>query len=374
MFKGELNLTLQLAQGIVDNSYLLEGREIKLNETGVRMERVMGNNVLLETLEKSPAIAPGESVKIFLEKKTVAIRDFDVIMGGTKEASTYLQEDMPSALVNSGQFNVVERQKLQCILEELKLSQMGLIDSSSAKQVGKMLGADLLLTGTLAFVGEKCNANIRIIDSETGLITAAFNKKGPLVLKAGAFKEIKNIKGSFEDEGSDMEGWLLGRKRGAETGRGGYQNVSIDKTQGANGTGRSLAMDFKLGSEKSEGVKLLIQAGIRNHLKRVVGQYQGIRLFIKASKEMTVFFIRQDRQKDSKFLESWLYPIPVYKEWRKVPIPFSALSVMKKIADRFGTDQILDLRNIKRLSWIFDEAHVDPGTGGVLWLDEVTFY
>ncbi len=269
LFKSEGNFALQLAQGIIDNSYFLEGREIKLNETRVRVERVMGNNVLLEPLEKFPAIAPGEKVKIFLEKKVIAIRDFEVILGGTKDASPYLQEDITSALVNSGQFNVVERHKLQSILEELKLSQMGLIDSSRAKQVGKMLGADLILTATLAFVGEECNANIRMINTETGLITAAFNKKGPLGLKAEVHKEARNIDGSFEHEAGEMAGWLLGRKLNMEIGIGGYQDVYVDKTQGANGTKRSLAMNFKLGSGRVERFKQeFIQAGIRNLLKR----------------------------------------------------------------------------------------------------------
>ena len=171
-----------------------------------------------------------------------------------------------------------------------------------------------------------------------------------------------------------MEGWLFGRKRGVELGRGGYQNVYIDKTQGANGTKCSIAMDFKLGSQKAEGVRLLIQAGIRNYLKRDLSRYAGIRFFMKGSKEMTVLFIMQDREKDSKVLETWFHPLSVRKEWQEFRVPFSALTVAKKIAMRLGTDEVLDLRRIERISWVIDEVHIEPGTEGTLWLDEVTFY
>ena len=51
-----------------------------------------------------------------------------------------------TALVNSSQFNVVERMKLKSVLEELKLNQAGLIDSKSAQRIGRLLGADSVRT------------------------------------------------------------------------------------------------------------------------------------------------------------------------------------------------------------------------------------
>ncbi|MBI4620682.1 MAG: hypothetical protein HY739_11055 [Desulfobacterales bacterium] len=146
-------LSLQLAQGITDNSYLLEGKETILNQSRVKVLRVIGNEVSLRILEKSHSFKPGEKVKIFLEKKVIAIRDFEVTVGRNLEVAKYVQDDITTALVNSGQFHVVERLKLQSVLEELKLSQMGLIDPASAKQAGRLLGADIILTGTPAATG-----------------------------------------------------------------------------------------------------------------------------------------------------------------------------------------------------------------------------
>jgi hypothetical protein len=73
-FKGDLNLALQLAKGIIENSYLLEGMETNLDQSRVRVMRVMGNDVLLRILGKSHPFKSGQKVKIFLDKKTIAIK------------------------------------------------------------------------------------------------------------------------------------------------------------------------------------------------------------------------------------------------------------------------------------------------------------
>ncbi len=69
---------------------------------------------------------------------------------GKKEGRTFI----PGARTNV--FVVIERDRMDQILEELKLSQTGLVDESQAVQVGKMLGADAIVTGTV---------NIAVTDS-----------------------------------------------------------------------------------------------------------------------------------------------------------------------------------------------------------------
>ncbi|MDH3964816.1 MAG: CsgG/HfaB family protein, partial [Deltaproteobacteria bacterium] len=266
LFEGEVKLALQLAQDVIEKTYLLEGQTTKVNQSRVEVTRIIGNDILLKVLEKSHSFKAGDEVQIFLDRKIIAIKDFEVIMGRNKEVGKYVQEDITTALVNSGQFNVVERLKLQSVLDELKLAQLGLTDPEGAKQVGKLLGADVILTGTLAATAEEWNVNLRLINTESGLITSAFNRKGRLhELKTESFREIKNIDGSFEDQASVLAGWILGTERNRRTGKGGYRKVYVDETQGANGTGRSLAMDFKLGTKRVEKFKnRVIHAKISN--------------------------------------------------------------------------------------------------------------
>ncbi len=376
LFEGEVKLALKLAQDIVEGTYLLEGQKTNLNQSRVEVIRVIGNDVLLRILGKSHGFKPGDRVQIFLAKKIIAIRDFEVITGRNKEVAKYVQEDVTTALVNSGQFNVVERLKLQSVVDELQLSQTGLVDPAGAKQIGKLLGADIILTGTLAATGEEWNVNLRLISTESGLITAAVNRKGLLhELKVEAYREIKNIAGSFEDGTSDLAGWIVGKRIGHRTGKGGYQNVYVDETQGAIGTNKSLAMDFQLGTKRVEKFKnRAIHVRISNRLRRDLTRYSGIKFYLKADRNLTVWFLVSDSQKGSAMKENWFHAISVTKQWQETRIPFNSLSLQKGRALRLGTNQILELNYVEGIDWVVHEGIFKRGKGSTIWLDEVSFF
>lgn len=88
---------------------------------------------------------------------TVAIVDF------TNTSGQYLPRIEQSAaeilsvlLVQTNRFNVVERDKLRAILQEQGLTGSGLVDNSqSAIQIGRLLGADLLITGSIVSYHEQ---------------------------------------------------------------------------------------------------------------------------------------------------------------------------------------------------------------------------
>ena len=376
LFEKEAKLALQLAQELIEKTYLLEGQKTRVDQSRAEVVRVIGNDILLQILDKSHSFKPGDRVQILLAKKIIAIKDFEVIMGQNKEVAKYVQEDVTTALVNSGQFNVVERSKLKSVLDELQLAQTGLVDPASVKQVGKLLGADIILTGTLAPTGDEWNVNLRVINTETGLIAAALNKKGRLhELKPEAFREMKNIDGSFEDKTSDMAGWILGEFKGGRAGAGGYQIVYIDETQGAAGTQKSLALDFKLGSKRVEKFKNQpIHAGITNRLKRDLTNYSGIKFYMKADRDLTVWLQVSDSEEGSDYEENWFHTISVTKDWKETSIPFNSLSIQKKRAKEQGTNQILQLNYIERITWLVHERSFGRGEGAKIWLDQVTFY
>ena len=73
--------------------------------------------------------------------KQVAISDVQGNLGGAFAGG--LKEN----LVESGRFQVVDRQRLDQIMRELRLSNSDLADSSSAKKLGKLLPAAALVTG-----------------------------------------------------------------------------------------------------------------------------------------------------------------------------------------------------------------------------------
>lgn len=69
---------------------------------------------------------------------------------------------------------LVERNLLRTLLEENKLSETGVIDAATAKAAGKVLGVDIVVSGTLIDLGQgQTEVNARAMEIETGKILAA---------------------------------------------------------------------------------------------------------------------------------------------------------------------------------------------------------
>lgn len=125
-------------------------------------------------------------------KITVAVVDFTDHTGKRLRNIDQVSTEILSTLLhNTGNFIVVERAKLQSIITEQGFTMSGLVDSAkNAVQVGKLLGADFLITGSILTYGEKTvtfkgygistekiltelNLNLKILDVNTGNIEYA---------------------------------------------------------------------------------------------------------------------------------------------------------------------------------------------------------
>lgn len=130
------------------------------------------------------------------EKPSLAVLDFTNITsaywwkpGVGRELSNMLTNELSS----SKKFSVLERRKLDAVISELKLSQSGLVSPASKRQIGKLKGAQYLVTATVTSfeegtegagtgfnfmgigVGQKSqktslSVDLRVIETETGEI------------------------------------------------------------------------------------------------------------------------------------------------------------------------------------------------------------
>jgi len=123
----------------------------------------------------------------------------------TKEKEDYdnpapiVQEKIISALASQGVFQVIERQQLQKVIIEQKLQMSGLIDNSSAVEIGKMLGADGIMFGSITEYGRtiypkaRLTINVRVIEVKTGLVKWATEIKGRKANYAYPIELLKDI-------------------------------------------------------------------------------------------------------------------------------------------------------------------------------------
>ena len=127
---------------------------------------------LLETEEIAGHIRMMETVM----DKTIAISTFE---GRNDDTSDMIREILTTDLSKSGQLKIVERSKINDILEEQKISLAELINSTSQQvKVGNLLSAEYLLTGSYHYMDDEVRLNARLVDVESGQIVESWYKGG----------------------------------------------------------------------------------------------------------------------------------------------------------------------------------------------------
>jgi curli biogenesis system outer membrane secretion channel CsgG len=136
----------------------------------------------------------------------------------TWELGKAAQDALVTALVESGMFSVIERQKLEMIMQEQGLGQSGAVTSQSAAKIGKLLGVQLIITGSVTEFGKeetgggllgvigaevetyRTALDARMLNTTTGEIIAAAKGEGSASGGAIAIKRFNiGTRGSYNE-------------------------------------------------------------------------------------------------------------------------------------------------------------------------------
>lgn len=94
-------------------------------------------------------------------KKRVAVLNFEdqtdqrARWGGGKTPGTGMADMLTTALVQSGRYTVLERAEIDKVLQEQDLGTSGVVTAQSAAAVGQMLGAEIVVFGSVTEFGYK---------------------------------------------------------------------------------------------------------------------------------------------------------------------------------------------------------------------------
>lgn len=135
-------------------------------------------------------------------KKRVAVLNFEdkterrYTWGGGKTPGSGMADMLVTALVKSDAYTVIERAEIDRVLQEQDLGTAGIVTQQSAAEVGKMLGAEIVIFGSVTEFGYKDRSvggatrrfgigiesqtavvatDVRMVNSTTGEIIAAEN-------------------------------------------------------------------------------------------------------------------------------------------------------------------------------------------------------
>ncbi len=104
----------------------------------------------------------------------LAVLEFPYTGGKASEGPVVVQERLTTALAQNKKITLIERGLLKKVMGELNLQSSGAIDEETVKKLGKLLGADAIVTGTLNDLKEnQTEINARIVETETAKILAA---------------------------------------------------------------------------------------------------------------------------------------------------------------------------------------------------------
>lgn len=123
---------------------------------------------LLQPLDRIVAAMTGAVEKV--PARTIVVYEFTDMSRRITPEGRLVAERLTTKLVQTGKFQMIERSRLEAAMKELNLQGSGIIDESMAVRAGRLLGAEAVITGTLARLNGKFEVNARMIDVRTGVI------------------------------------------------------------------------------------------------------------------------------------------------------------------------------------------------------------
>ncbi len=112
--------------------------------------------------QPAPAAAPAAAPQPQGPKKRVAVMSFEygtvmnsvqAIFGTNQDVGRGISDLLVMKLVNDGKYSVIERAALEKVLGEQNFSNSNRADSSTAAKIGKVLGVDMIIIGSITQFG-----------------------------------------------------------------------------------------------------------------------------------------------------------------------------------------------------------------------------
>ena len=239
-------------------------------------------------------------------KKRVAVMDFEygtvrsavaAVFGTDQDVGKGISDMLVQRLVQEGKYSVIERKALDKILAEQNFSNSDRADSSTAAKIGKILGVDAIIIGSITQFGRDdknttvgggglggitgrfgvggvqkreakavCNVTARLIDTTTGEILAAVtgsgqSKRGGTSLVGAGGSAYGAGGGAFDMSSKNFAETLLGEAVG--------QSVASTATQLDDASGKLPTVKVEVSGLVADvsGNTLIINVGSKSGLR-----------------------------------------------------------------------------------------------------------
>ncbi|MCP4716474.1 MAG: hypothetical protein GY868_15240, partial [Deltaproteobacteria bacterium] len=156
--------------------FILPGKTIYFNQL---LELKEGDNTISIAVEDEKGNKTEKSVTIVRQspkvhqigsRMSVAILPFE-IKGEASSAAEIVYDNLVSSFFNQDRFNIVSRgAELEAVLREQKLSKTDLVDKTKAIQIGRLVAAEGIITGSVRETKDSIEIYARFINTETSAV------------------------------------------------------------------------------------------------------------------------------------------------------------------------------------------------------------
>jgi hypothetical protein len=108
------------------------------------------------------------------DSATYAVLDIANESGQITALSNYIGDELSMTYGSDSGYQLVERAQIHKVFKEHGFQSLGAVDAATAASLGKILGANRLITGSYFAVGDAYETHVRILDVQTGKIVRMF--------------------------------------------------------------------------------------------------------------------------------------------------------------------------------------------------------
>ncbi len=153
-----------------------------------------GSSATVVDSGRAPTVQQAQAAPYQGPQKRIAVSAFEYRAGkGSSEIGDGMSDMLTNALFSTGKFIVLERERLDEVMDEQDLAASGRFKKETAAPKGELEGAELLIRGSVIQFEPKCKGgsailisgnqacmaiNLRIVDAKTGRVVNATTVEG----------------------------------------------------------------------------------------------------------------------------------------------------------------------------------------------------
>ena len=136
---------------------------------------------------------------------SVVVFPFDTTSTGQKDLGDQISQIVAASPSELDDVVLVERQSMSKILEEQEINLTGMVDNAKAIQIGKLVGARLMVCGKAFQLGQTINLTAKLIGTETSLVQmVAVTGKADRDLGELVFELAEKIRDKYQAKAASL--------------------------------------------------------------------------------------------------------------------------------------------------------------------------